>query len=118
MSSFNKVILVGNLTRDPELRYTSDGLAVSKMRIAVNRRWTSRQGESKEEACFFNVTAFGRSAETTAKYLQKGHPLLVDGRLRSYRWETENGEKRSDVEVVMERFEFLQPRQSAARVDA
>jgi len=117
MSNFNKVILVGNLTRDPELRYTSEGLPVGKLRLAVNRRWKGRDGESKDETCFFNVTAFGQPAELVSKYLQKGHPILVDGRLRSYSYETDKGENRSSVEVVMEGFQFLPRGRSAASDD-
>lgn len=112
MSNFNKVILVGNLTKDPELRYTPEGTALSKLRLAVNRKWRSREGETKEETCFVNVTAFGRSAELVAKYLEKGNPVLVDGRLRSHRWENDKGEARTDIEVIMEGFQFLPRRRS------
>ncbi len=107
MSNFNKVILIGNLTKDPELRYTGDGTPIGKIRMAVNRRWTSRDGEAKNETCFFNVTSFGRSAELVTTYLKKGHPILVDGRLRSYSYENKEGQTRNSVEVVMEHFQFL-----------
>ena len=107
MTNFNKVILVGNLTSDPDLRYTSEGLPVGKIRLAVNRRWKARDGEKREETSFFSVKAFGKPAELVSKYLQKGHPILVDGRLHSYSFETEGGERKSIVEVVMEGFQFL-----------
>ena len=107
MASFSKVILVGNLTRDPELRYTSEGTPVGKMGVAVNRRYRSKEGETKEEVSFFNVTAFGKSAEVVSKYLTKGAPIFIDGRLKQSRYENSEGEKRQRVEVIMDRFEFL-----------
>ena len=106
MASFNKVILVGNLTRDPELRYTSEGTPVGKMGVAVNHRYRSKQGETKEEVSFFNVTAFGKNAEIISKYLTKGEPILIDGRLNQNRYE-KDGEKKSYVQVIMDRFQFL-----------
>ena len=107
MSNFNKVILVGNLTRDPELRYTQAGKAVARMRLAVNRRWTNDQGESQEETSFFNVTAFDKQAETVCKYLEKGAPMLVDGRMRSRSYEDAEGNRCESVEVILENFQFL-----------
>jgi len=108
MASFNKVILVGNLTRDPELRYTPKGTAIAKIGIAVNRTWKNEAGESKEETTFVDVDAFGRQAETLAQYIKKGSPLLVEGRLRLDQWDDkQTGQKRSKLGVVLEAFQFL-----------
>lgn len=108
MASFNKVILVGNLTRDPELRYTPKGLAIAKIGLAVNRVWKSEAGESKEEVTFIDIDSFGKQAETIAHYLKKGSPLLVEGRLRLDQWDDkQTGQKRSRLGVVLEGFQFL-----------
>ena len=108
MASFNKVILAGNLTRDPELRYTPKGTAVAKLGLAVNRSWTTDAGEKREEATFVDVDAFGKQAETIAKYLRKGRSLLVEGRLRMETWDDKaTGAKRSKLGVVLESFSFL-----------
>jgi single-strand DNA-binding protein len=108
MASFNKVILVGNLTRDPELRYTPKGMAIAKIGLAVNRNWTSESGEKKEEVTFVDVDAFGRQAETLAQYMKKGSPLLVEGRLKLDQWDDkQTGQKRSKLGVIVEGFQFL-----------
>jgi single-strand DNA-binding protein len=108
MASFNKVILVGNLTRDPELRYTPKGLAIAKLGLAVNRVWKSETGESKEEVTFVDIDAFGKQAETIGQYLKKGRPILVEGRLRLDQWDDkQTGQKRSRLGVVLENFQFL-----------
>ena len=108
MASFNKVILAGNLTRDPELRYTPKGTAVAKLGLAVNRSWTTETGEKREEATFVDVDAFGKQAETIAKFLRKGRSILVEGRLRMETWDDKTtGAKRSKLGVVMESFSFL-----------
>jgi single-strand DNA-binding protein len=108
MASFNRVILVGNLTRDPELRYTPKGMAIAKIGMAVNRVWKSETGETKEEVTFVDVDAFGRQAETLAQYMKKGSPLLVEGRLRLDQWDDkQTGQKRSKLGVVVEGFQFL-----------
>jgi single-strand DNA-binding protein len=107
MSDFNKVILMGNLTKDPELRFTSDGKAIGKLRLAVNRKWKDKDGEKQNETSFFNITSFGKSAEIVSQYVEKGSPLLIDGRLRSYSYESEGGEKKYGTEVVMDTFQFL-----------
>lgn len=108
MASYNKVILVGNLTRDPELRYTPKGMAIAKIGLAVNRNWTSESGEKKEEVTFVDVDAFGRQAETLAQYMKKGSPLLVEGRLKLDQWDDkQTGQKRSKLGVVVEGFQFL-----------
>jgi single-strand DNA-binding protein len=106
MAHLNKVILLGHLTRDPETRYTANGTAVATFGLAVNHRY--RQGEAvKEEACFVDCVTFGRQAETVGEYLQKGRPALVEGRLRWQSWETDEGQRRSKLEVLAERVQFL-----------
>lgn len=112
MASYNKVILMGNLTRDPELKYLPSGMAVANLGLAVNRVWTDREsGEKREEVSFVDLEAWGRTAETMNEYLQKGSPALVEGRLRQQRWETDDGQNRSRLVVVVERFEFVGGRQ-------
>src|SRR5690242_12675823 len=111
MASFNKVILVGNLTRDPELRYTPKGTAIARIGMAVNRTWKSETGETKEEVTFVDVDAFGRQAEVIAQYVKKGRPLLVEGRLKLDTWEDKNThQKQSKLRVVLESFSFLDSR--------
>jgi single-strand DNA-binding protein len=108
MASFNKVILIGNLTRDPELKYTPKGTAVAKIGLAVNRSWKSESGETREEVTFIDVDAFGRQAEVIAQYVKKGRPLMVEGRLRLDQWDDkQTGQKRSRLGVVLEGFQFL-----------
>lgn len=108
MANFNKVILAGNLTRDPELRYTPKGTAVARLGMAINRTWKSETGENKEEVCFVDVDAFGRQAEVIAQYVRKGRPLLVEGRLKLDTWEDKNTkQKQSKLRVVLESFSFL-----------
>jgi single-strand DNA-binding protein len=108
MANFNKVILAGNLTRDPELRYTPKGMAIAKIGLAINRNWRTEAGEQKEEVTFVDVDAFGRQAETIGQYLKKGRPILVEGRLRLDSWDDkQTGQKRSRLGVVMENFQFL-----------
>ncbi len=108
MASFNKVILAGNLTRDPELRYTPRGTAVAKLGLAVNRTFKTESGESKDEVAFIDVEAFGRQAEVLSQYLRKGRPILMEGRLRYDTWDDkQSGAKRSKLSVVLESFTFL-----------
>jgi single-strand DNA-binding protein len=107
MASLNKVFLIGNLTRPPELRYTPSGTAVSDIRLAVNRSYTTQGGERREETCFLTVVVWGKQAESSAQYLDKGSPVLVEGRLQTRDWETRDGQKRNVVEVVAERLQFL-----------
>ena len=107
MASLNKVFLIGNLTRAPELRYTPSGTAVSDLRLAVNRNYTTQGGEKREETCFLTVVVWGKQAESSAQYLDKGSPVLVEGRLQTRDWETKDGQKRNVVEVVAERLQFL-----------
>jgi single-strand DNA-binding protein len=108
MASFNRVILVGNLTRDPELRYTPNGKAIAKIGLAVNRAWTTESGEKKEEVTFVDVDTFGRTAENVGQYMRKGSPILIEGRLRLDQWDDkQTGQKRSKLGVVAEIVQFL-----------
>jgi single-strand DNA-binding protein len=108
VANFNKVILAGNLTRDPELRYTPKGTAVARLGIAINRKWKSETGELKEEVTFVDVDAFGKTAETIGQYLKKGRPILIEGRLRYETWEDkQTKQKKSKLGVVMENFQFM-----------
>ena len=108
MANFNKVILAGNLTRDPELRYTPKGTAIASFGLAINRRWKSETGEMKEEVTFVDVEAFARQAEVVAQYMKKGRPFLVEGRLRLDQWEDKNThQKQSKLKVVLEGFSFI-----------
>jgi single-strand DNA-binding protein len=107
MASLNKVFLIGNLTRPPELRYTPSGTAVTDLRIAVNRNYTTQGGDKREETCFLTVVVWGKQAESSAEYLDKGSPVMVEGRLQTRDWETKDGQKRSVVEVVAERVQFM-----------
>jgi single-strand DNA-binding protein len=108
MASFNKVVLVGNLTRDPELRYTPKGVAIAKIGLAINRYWTTETGEKKEEVTFVDVDVFGRTAENVGQYMRKGRPILVEGRLRLDQWDDkQTGQKRSRLGVVAESVQFL-----------
>lgn len=107
MASYNKVILLGNLTRDPQLSYTPNQTAVVDFGLATNRRWTGQDGSAREETCFVDCRAFGRSAENINKYCQKGRPLLVEGRLTFDSWQAQDGSKRSKLRVTVERFQFV-----------
>jgi single-strand DNA-binding protein len=107
MANFNKVLLIGNLTRDPQLSYLPSQTAVVDFGLAVNRRWTGKDGEKKEETCFVDCTSFGRPAENINKYLTKGRPVFVEGRLTFNSWTAQDGTKRSRLKVTVERFQFL-----------
>lgn len=109
MASFNKVILMGNLTRDPEVRYTPSGTAVSDIALAVNRRWFDKAtNQAKEETTFVDVTLWGRTAEVAGEYLSKGRPVLIEGRLQLDSWEDrESGQKRSKLKVIGEQMTML-----------
>ncbi len=111
MANFNKVILAGNLTRDPELSYTPSNTPICKFGMAINRKWRDQQGGMREETCFVDCTAFGRQAETINQYMRKGRPLLLEGRLQFSQWTNQEGQKRSKLEVVAERTQFLGGRQ-------
>ena len=107
MSSFNKVILMGNLTRDPELRVTPNGNNICKFSVATSRSYKTQDGEQREETTFVDIDVFGRRAEVIAKYFTKGKPILVEGRLKLDQWENQSGEKRSKLHVVLENFSFV-----------
>ena len=108
MPNLNKVMLMGNLTRDPELRYTPSNMAVANLSLAVNRVWYNKQtNEKQEEVTFVDVDVFGRQAEVIAKYMSKGRPILVEGRLKLDSWESKEGDKRSKLKVVLENFQFV-----------
>jgi len=108
MASFNKVILMGNLTRDPELRYTPKGTAIAKIGLAVNRVWTTDTGEKKEEVTFVDVDIFGRTAENVGQYMRKGRPIMIEGRLKLDQWDDkQTGQKKSKLGVVAETVQFL-----------
>lgn len=108
MANFNKVIIAGNLTRDPELRYTPKGTATARIGLAINRSWKAETGETREEVTFVDVDVFGRQAEVIAQYVRKGRPLLVEGRLKLDQWEDKNThQKQSKLKVILESFSFL-----------
>lgn len=111
MANFNKVILAGNLTRDPELRYTPKGMAIARLGLAINRSWKTETGEQKEEVTFVDIDSFGRQAEVVSQYLKKGRPVLIEGRLKYDTWDDkQTNQKRSKLSVVMESFSFLDSR--------
>ncbi|MBN1493189.1 MAG: single-stranded DNA-binding protein [Candidatus Omnitrophica bacterium] len=114
----NKVFLIGNLTRDPELRYVTSGQPVVSFSIAVNRVFTSQSGEKKEEASFIRVVVWGRLAEVCNEYLKKGAPIFVEGRLQSRSWEAQDGSKRNTIEVVANNIQFLGRAQGSTRSDS
>ena len=108
MPSLNKVLLMGNLTRDPELRVTPKGTPICQFSLAINRQFKMESGETREEVIYVDVEAWGKQGETIAKYVTKGRPLYVEGRLRLDQWEDKNTkEKRSRMKVVLEQFQFL-----------
>lgn len=111
MASLNKVILIGHLTRDPELRKVASGVSVAKMRLAVNETIRDRQtGQAREVTCFVDVTAWDRAAENCGKFLSKGSSILVDGRLTYEEWKTPQGEQRNRVSVRADRVQFMDSR--------
>ena len=113
MANYNRTILMGNLTRDPELRYIPNGSAVSNLRLAVNRTYKNQSGELKEEVAYINIVVWSKQAENCAEYLSKGSSVFVEGRLQSRQWETEDGQKRSMLEVVADRVQFLDRKRSS-----
>lgn len=115
MANLNKVLLMGNLTKDPELRYTPQGTPVGNLRLAVNRRFKNKNQETKEETCFITVVVWSKQAEICNQYLHKGSPLFVEGRLQSRSWEDASGQKKSVIEVLAERVQFIgRPEQRSA----
>jgi single-strand DNA-binding protein len=107
MPSFNRVTLMGNLTRDPQLKQLPSSTTVAEFGLAISRRFRTQTGDDREEVCFVDCTAFGRQAETIGQYMQKGRPILVEGRLKYDTWDDKNGGKRSKLSVVVENFQFL-----------
>ena len=107
MANLNRVFLIGNLTRDPELRYIPSGTAVANLGLATNRVYTTQDGERKEDVCFVEIVAWAKTAENCANYLSKGSALFVEGRLQYDSWETEDGQKRNKLRVVADRVQFL-----------
>lgn len=117
MASLNRVVLIGNLTRNPELRFTPNGTPVANFGIAVNRKWTNKQGERVEGVDYFNIVVWGKLAELCGDFITKGSPVAIDGRLQSRSWETEDGNKRSIVEIVAENVQFLNKRTASDQFD-
>ncbi len=114
MANLNKVFLIGNITRQPELRYTPGGSAVTTLGVAVNRRFKDSSGALKEEVTFVDVSVFSKQAEACAQYLQKGSPVFVEGRLHLRKWETPEGQTRTKLDVTAERVQFLGKRSDGA----
>ena len=117
MANVNKVILIGNLTRDPELRYTPNGAAVIDFGMAINRKWRGKDGQMSEDTCFVDLQAWARSAEVISEYCHKGDPLYVEGRLKLETWE-KDGEKRSRIRVHLEGFQFVEPKGATVKARA
>ncbi len=107
MASYNKVLLLGNLTRDPQLSYTPNQTAVVDFGLATNRKWSGQDGSQREETCFVDCRVFGRQAETINKYLKKGNPVFIEGRLTFDSWTAQDGTKRSRHRVTVESFQFI-----------
>lgn len=108
MANLNKVFLMGNLTRDPQLRFIDSGTPVAEFGMAINRNWKDQSGSAKEEVCFVDVTIWGRRAEVVNEYFRKGKPIFVEGRLKYDTWEArDGGGKRSKLRVVADNFQFL-----------
>ena len=110
MADYNKVLLMGRLTRDIELRYTSNNQAVANIGLAVNRRWRSKEGEDREETTFVDCEAWGRTAEVMSQYLSKGRPVFIEGRLKLDQWQDKDGSNRSRLRVVVDNFQFIDSR--------
>jgi len=106
-ASLNRVFLIGNLTRDPELRYIPSGTAVTDFGLAVNQNWTGKDGQKHEDVVFVDVTLWARQAELASEYLTKGSPVFIEGRLQFDQWQDKEGQKRSKLRVVGERMQFL-----------
>jgi single-strand DNA-binding protein len=117
MANFNKVLLIGNLTRDPQLSYLPSQTAVVDFGLAVNRTWTGKDGVRKDDVCFVDCRAFGRQAETINKYLSKGRPVFVEGRLTFDTWTSQDGTKHSKHRVTVENFQFLGRASDAGRTE-
>lgn len=110
MPNLNRVMLMGNLTRDPEMRYLPSNTAVTALGLAINRRWRNQQGEQQEEVTFIDCEAFGKVAELLHQYMRKGRPLYVEGRLKLDQWQDKEGHNRSKLKVIVESFQFIDSR--------
>jgi single-strand DNA-binding protein len=115
MASVNKVILIGNLGRDPELRYTKDGKAVANFTLATNDRWRDREGNSQERTEWHRIVVWDKQAENCAQYLQKGRSVYIEGRLQTREWEDKEGQKRQTTEIVAQQVTFLGSRDAGSR---
>lgn len=113
MASYNRVVLYGNITMDPEMRTSSNGIAITTMSMAINEKW-----KDKETVSFIDLTAFGRTAEIAAEYVEKGSPVLVEGKLKQDRWESEDGQKRSKVHVIVDRLVLMPRGSGSSKVEA
>ncbi len=115
MANYNRVILMGNMTRDPQLKYLPNNTAVCEFGMAINRTWRDRDGNQREEVCFVDVAAFARQGEVINQYLSKGRPILVEGRLKYDTWTGQDGQKRSKHSVVVDSFQFVGPREGGGQ---
>lgn len=113
MSSYNKVILIGNLTRDPTMSFLPSQTPVTEIGLAVNRRWKNKEGQKQEETCFIDCLAYGKRAETLNQYMKKGREILIEGRLKLDTWEGKDGQKHQRHRVIVESFQFLGGRDEA-----
>ncbi len=118
MANYNKVIMVGNLTRDPQMSYLPSQTPVAEFGLAVNRRWRGQNGQQREETCFVDCRLYGRQAETFNQYMNKGSPVLIEGRLQLDTWEGKDGTKRSKHRIIVERFQFLGSAQGSRSGDS
>lgn len=117
MAQLNRVMVIGNLTRDPELRYAPNGAAVADIGLAVNRSWRTEAGEEKEEVCFINAVLWGKRAEAAAKHVKKGSPVFIEGHLKYETWTDKTQEKRSALKLAIDQLQFLpdgKPREQEA----
>ena len=111
MPNYNKVMLMGRLTRDPEVRYSANGTAITNIGLAVNRNWRNQDGQTQEEVTCVDVTAFGKRGEAVGQYLKKGRPIFIEGHLRMDQWDDkQTGQKRSKLAIIMDAFEFIDSR--------
>lgn len=115
MASVNRVIVLGNVTKDPEIRYTADGSAICNLTLATNRTWKDKDGQKQEEAEFHRCSFFGRTAEVAGEYVKKGNPLYVEGRLRTRKWQDKDGTDRYTTEIVVETMQLLGSRSGGER---
>ena len=115
MGQFNKVLLLGNLCQEPEIRYSAEGNAFCQVGIATNRKWTDKSGELQEEVCFVDIKAFGRTAEIMGEYLRKGSQVFIEGRLSYYRWDDDEGNPHSKHSIVIESLQMLGKQEATPR---